>query len=340
MTSRPIRVLQPFRQLLPTTNPYIVMLHQSLERTPGVEPILFSYPRALRGGYDAVHLHWPETRLEGKSPARRLVRLALAYLYLLRLRLFRVPIVRTVHNLEPPSGLGRLDYAYLRLVDRWTTLRIVINETTPLPPGQPFVTILLGHYRDWFAEYATQDAVPGRVGYAGLVRRYKNVEGLIHAFRAAHTQDAKLSLVVAGKPSGEGLEADVRAAAAGDDAISLDLRFVDDAELVRVVSSSELVALPFHHMHNSSTALLALSLDRPVLVPDNESNRALAAEVGPGWVHVFEPEIDGADLRAAIAASREPRAAQPDLSRRGWDDAGRAHRDAYLRALQLRRGRA
>ncbi|MHB1490679.1 MAG: glycosyltransferase [Cellulomonas sp.] len=337
-SSRPIRVLQPFRELQPTTNPYIVMLHRALENTPGVEPLMFSYRRALCGGYDVVHLHWPETRLEGRTPLRRAVRRALAFAYLLRLRILRIPVVRTVHNLEHPAGLNGLDHLYLRLVDRWTTLRIVINEATPIPAGQPTSVILHGHYREWFAPYPSKPAVPGRLGYAGLVRRYKNVDGLVGAFREAHSQEADLSLLVAGKPSTAELEEEVRAAAGNDDAVTFELRFLDDADLVRVVTSSELVTLPYRHMHNSGAALLALSLNRPVLLPANPATRSLQREVGPGWVHLFNGELDGSDLVAALAAAREPRAAQPDLSRREWSQVGRAHRDAYARALLLRRG--
>jgi glycosyltransferase involved in cell wall biosynthesis len=335
-TVRPVRVLQPFSEILPTTNPYIAMLHRALEQTDGVEPLTFSYGRALRGGYDVVHMHWPETRLGGRTPVRRAARLALAYLYLCRVRLTRTPIVRTVHNLELPGGLSRLDYRYLRLVERWTTLHVLINETTP-PTGRPAVTILHGHYRDWFAPYAPEQPVVGRLGYAGLVRRYKNVVGLVTAFRAARERDPSLTLLVAGKPSGDDLETEIRRAAGAG--VEFDFRFLDDADLVKVVTSSELVVLPYRHMHNSGTVLLALSLDRPVLVPENDTNRALDEEVGPGWVLSFSGELDGAQLLDAVALSRKSRSARPDLSRREWADAGRAHRDAYLHAIALRASR-
>lgn len=339
MTSdEPIRVLEPYRRLLPTTNPYIAMLHRALEATPGVEPLRFSYPRALRGGYDVVHLHWPETRLEGRSPARRGARRLLAFAFLLRVRMGGIPIVRTLHNLDVPQGLTRLDYLYLRLVDRWTTLYIRLNETTPVPADRPSVTILLGHYRDWYAEQPRATTRPGRIAYAGLVRRYKNVVGLVRAFVDAHASDPGLSLTIAGKPSNDELAADIRQAAGDTPDVHLDLRFQDDDELVRVVTEAELVALPFLTMHNSSTILLALSLDRPVLVPRTEANELLANEVGPGWIQQFDGELTGDGLLSAVAAVRQPRTDSPDLSRRDWDLAGVAHRDAYAHALRLRRG--
>jgi len=337
VSERPIRVLQPFRELLPTTNPYIVMLHRSLETTPGVEPVLFSYRRALVGRYDVVHMHWPETRLGGRTRTRRAVRLAFAYLYLSRLRLSRTPIVRTVHNLERPSGLSRLDQGFLALVERWTTLEIVLNSRTPAR-GKPSVTIVHGHYRDWFEAAPRSVAIPGRIAYTGLVRRYKNVDGLITAFQAARALNPALTLLIAGKPSDKVIEAEVREARGDDDSVTLDLRFLDDEDLVGAITSSELVALPYRHMHNSGSALLALSLDRPVLVPANDVNADLAQEVGPGWVHQFADSLDETAIAGALRDSRTcgPR---PDLSGREWDDAGRAHAAAYAEAIRLRRRR-
>jgi hypothetical protein len=86
-------------------------------------------------------------------------------------------------------------------------------------------------------------------------------------------------------------------------------------------------------MHNSGAALLALSLGRPVLVPRNETNTRLAAEVGPAWVLMYEGEVTAEKLLRALADSaRTPPAEHPDLSAREWENAGRRHLDAYRMA--------
>ncbi len=64
------------------------------------------------------------------------------------------------------------------------------------------------------------------------------------------------------------------------------------------------MVLPYREMHNSGAALTALSLNRPVLVPDNEVNRELAEEVGPGWVFRYDGELTGRHLLDALAAHR------------------------------------
>ncbi|SOC47159.1 Glycosyltransferase involved in cell wall bisynthesis [Blastococcus aggregatus] len=333
----PFTVLQSFPEPRETTNPYVVMLRDALDRTPGVRVLTFSWRRALTARYDAFHAHWPEILVDGNGPLKKLVRQGLFVLFLLRLRLTRVPLVRTVHNLELPEGLTRRETVLLRWAERVTALRIRINETTELDGGTPVETVLHGHYREWYAPHPRRERRPGRLVFVGQVRRYKGVDSLVAAFR--ETADAGLSLRVAGRPTSEELADQLRGAAADDPRIGLSLSFLPDADLVAEVSEAELVVLPYREMHNSGGALAALSLGTPVLVPDNEVTRRLAAEVGAGWVHTFTPPLTGADLEGALAGLRtSPPAGRPDLARREWDGAGRAHLAAYRRARAALRG--
>ncbi|MGY1751791.1 glycosyltransferase [Blastococcus sp. SYSU D01042] len=333
---RPFTVLQSFPEPRETTNPYVVMLREALDRTPGAQVLTFSWRRALTARYDAFHAHWPEILVDGAGPVKKPVRQALFVVFLVRLRLTRVPLVRTVHNLELPEGLSRREVVLLRWAERVTSLRIRINGTTELAAGAPVETVLHGHYRDWYAPHPRRERRPGRLAFVGQVRRYKGVESLVAAFAA--TSDPDLTLRIAGRPTSEELADQLRAAAA-DPRISLSLQFLTDAELVAEVTEAELVVLPYREMHNSGGALAALSLGTPVLVPDNEATRDLAAEVGPGWVHTFTPPLTAADLEGTVARLRtSPPAAAPDLSRREWDGAGRAHLAAYRRARTALRG--
>jgi beta-1,4-mannosyltransferase len=338
LADRPIRVLQSFGAARPTTNPYIVMLGDCIEAEPGLELVRFSFRTALTGAYDVFHVHWPEILVDGHSPAKKLARQLLVAAFVARMRLRRTPVVRTMHNLERPDGISRRESWLLDRIDAATTLRIRLNDVSPVGRGQEAVTIPHGHYRSWFARHAAASATAGRVGFVGLVRRYKGVEGLIEAFRA--TAGPELSLRVAGKPSTVELGESLQTLAAGDPRISFLLRFLDDAELVDEVTRSQLVVLPYRFMHNSGATLAALSLDRPVLVPDTEVNRLLGEEVGEGWVLRFEGELTSEHLREALAATTPDRlSGSPDLAARDWDKAGAAHADAYRRALGLvRRG--
>lgn len=318
----------------PTSNPYNTLLMDAVAEQPGVTVLTFSWPRILFGRYDLFHVHWPEILVGGPVWWKRKVRQVLFVAVLVRLRLTRRPWVRTLHNLDLPSGITASERFLLRWAQRWTTSWIVINPTEEIPPGRTYDIALHGHYRPWYAKYPAHRAVPGRFGFFGLIRRYKNAAGLVRAFR--ETTDGDLSLKVCGKPSGADLAQEIRAAAGGDARITLVLDYLDEADLVAQVTDSELVVLPYPEMHNSGSVFAALSLDRPVLVPDNSVNQRLADEVGHDWVLMYSGDLTGRALEEAMARARDiAPGARPDLSLREWDVIARDHVKAYRRALAI-----
>jgi glycosyltransferase involved in cell wall biosynthesis len=320
-------------------NPYTLLLAESLRRIPGVVVLNFTWRTALFGRYDVFHVHWPEILVDGHSPLKRFVRQVFTLLFVARLAITRTPIVRTVHNIGLPTDIGWRQRRLLELIERRTTLRIRINSTTALPGSSPSATIPHGHFREWYSHHIPSDPVPGRFGYFGRIRRYKGVEALIEEFRAA--DDRTLSLRLGGYPSTPELAAGIAGLAEGDPRITFQFGFLSDAELVEIVTTSELVVLPYPQMHNSGSVLATLSLDRPLLVPDNRVNRLLSDEVGPGWVHTFTGTLSPDALVSALRSLREhPPTARPRLDAREWDDAAQAHLDAYRAAIAVLRPRS
>lgn len=327
-----VRVLLSFKEPHAQTNPYITQLRDSLASTSDVEPVCFTWRNALTGKLDVFHAHWPESLIEQRDIISTFGRRVLYGIFLARLRLQRIPIVRTVHNIALPAGISRFDMLLLKATERLTVVRILLNQFTPTPPGSTTVLIEHGHYRDWFAKYHREEPIPGRITFFGKIRRYKNVEGLVRAFRSLQNTDAT-SLHVLGTPSSAGLAESLLQIADHDPRITLAFRYVDDAELVKEVSESQLVVLPYPEMHNSGSVLAALSLNRPVLVPDNDFNRALSDEVGPGWVICYRGDLDTADLELGTAPCVSRSDESPNLSHREWRDAGERHLAAYRQAL-------
>ena len=333
---KPLVVQQSFPRPRPTTNPYIWMLAESIEAVPEVRLRYFTWRGALFGRYDVIHLHWPEILVSGQSPLKALLRQALTVLLVIKLELTRTPIVRTAHNLDLPQGISRRERALLRWIDRRTTLKIRLNELTQIDGRWGVATIPHGHYRDWFAKYPKPPAVAGRFGYFGLIRRYKGVDTLLRAF--AGVESASVSLAIGGKPSSQRLVAELTALAGKDSRVMLNLEFLSEEQIVAIVGSSQLVVLPYREMHNSGGALTALSLGRPVLVPANEVNRLLSAEMGEGWVYQFEGELTSKALADTLAEVEGRVVGElPNLARREWTEAGTLHVDAYRQAIALRR---
>lgn len=302
-----------------------------------VQVAYFSWSRALRGGYDVLHLHWPEFLLRSRSTRVRLGKRQAMRATLALARLRRIPIVRTVHNLHPHESSGPAEKRLLDRVDRATTTFIRLNPTTELEPWMRGVTILHGHYRDRFAAHERTERVPGRVLYFGIIRPYKNVERLIDVFAARERGASTLRIV--GSPSAE-LRAPIQARADASTGVSARLAFVPDPDLVAEIGAAELVVLPYAEMHNSGAALVALSLDRPILVPRTPSNSALSREVGPGWVHEYDGELtDDVLTRAMTAVADLDASDRPRLDGRDWSEVGRRHREVYLEAMRAARGR-
>ena len=327
----PLRVMESVPRIRPTTNPYIVQLISALRARTDISVQLFSFRRCIFGRYDVLHVHWPEVMLGGHRRLGRVARPLLTALCLLRTRLTRTAIVRTWHNTERPSGLSRLDHLLLDEFDRQTALVLRLNDTTEVPLDVPVATAPLGHYRDWYAGLPRLQSVPGRVAYVGLIRPQKGVDDLVAAFRGVRAPEATLS--VTGRPSTAELEGKIRGLAVDDPRIALKFGFVDEPEFVLTVTQAQLIVLPFRHMHNSSTVLAALSLERPVLVPDNAVNRALADEVGEGWIHTYSGAITAEALDSALQrVGDDARAARPQLDRRGWAEAATIHAEAFRRA--------
>lgn len=328
---RQIKVLMSFPSPGPRSNPFTWLLFDALRSCVDVE--YFSWKAAILGRYDVLHLHWPEITLRSGSPRKRPLRRFAFLLMLLRVRLGRPVLVRTLHNVRPHEKGARSERFLLTLCDRWTTRYIKLTDETPSPTAAPAATIPHGHYRD---AYPRADApvtpVPRRMLYFGLVRAYKGIEELIDLVSAAPDLDVELR--IAGWVVDAELGERVAAKSAADDRVTSLLRYLSAEELAAEIRQASLIAMPYIAMHNSGSALLALTLERPILVPANRITTALGAEVGPGWVHTFEPPLTVAALESALAAAAAPADAGPRLDRRDWHVIAQAHAAEYRKALE------
>lgn len=325
------RVMQSFGTPRQTTNPYIVMLDSALADEPGIEHLRFSWRTALTERYDVFHVHWGDTLLAGRHWWTRAGKRAAFALLLARLAALRIPVVRTVHNASAFAG-GRMDTALVRRLDARTAVEIVLTDTTPRTSAHTLPRELVphGHYVTWFADMPQHEPIPHRWGFVGLIKPYKGIEELLSAFTEAIDDGADLTLHIAGRSTDPDLTRAITAAVGPR--LSADLRYISEAEFAATVTESSAIVLPYRDMLNSGAALAALSLARPVLMPNNETNRALAAEVGPHWVELFDTAPTAEDLRALL--ERPLPSGRPDLTARDWTHTAAGHLNAYRRALR------
>jgi beta-1,4-mannosyltransferase len=305
---------------------------------PEVSITYRTWRSAFTGRYDVFHVHWPEFLVRAKNPLTSVGRGVLLLLLLARLKVGRVAIVRTLHNLAAHEDLeSRWQRWLLAVLHGQTTLFIRINPATELDTDAPVVTIPHGHYRDRFAAMDKRDPPPKRLLYFGLIRGYKGIDGVLDLVAAG--ADPELTLRIVGKPMSDAVVAQIRRAAEQDRRITARLQFVPDEDLVAEVTAAQVVVLPYREMHNSGAVLVALSLDRPVVVPRTAVNEALDDEVGPGWVFMYDGVLTAEVVDLALAASALRGRRPPDLRDRDWAAVGEGHYQAYLRAVSIARPR-
>jgi glycosyltransferase involved in cell wall biosynthesis len=167
------------------------------------------------------------------------------------------------------------------------------------------------------------------------VRRYKNVAGLVEAFVNMPQPDAQLAIV--GRLAPEALRDEIEAARAGDERVHLRLAAATPEEVVSWHAAADVVVLPYatESSLNSGAALLALSLDRPVVIPDGPSARELREQVGGEWVIPVKGDLP--DFLAAALAAPAPSRTRPSLDQLDWTRLARQTLAAYELALARRR---
>ncbi|NQU36265.1 MAG: glycosyltransferase [Actinobacteria bacterium] len=329
-THNDFTVLESFKEPTSTTNPYIVMLLRSLRNQCNV--MTFSWRGALTEHYDVFHVHWPEILLHSDRPTRRTARRGAFGVLLLRLRLKKTPVVRTMHNLAPHEDVRPVDRWLLRRLDALTTSWIRLNGQTPSSPEMDVSTILHGHFRDWFTYPPRMQPEPSRLLFFGLIRPYKGVVELVSAF--AETTNPDFTLVIVGRSTSPELSDSIVRATGGDTRITLRLEHIDDDSLAQEIAGASLVVLPYTQLHNSAAAINALSLDRPTLVPRTPTTTELVQEVGPDWVRQYDGPISAEILENELAGSTGLDEYPPDLSARDWDAVASEHLTVFNRAVQ------
>lgn len=328
-------------------NPFLGLLRDALLEL-GVRTSDFTPSAALRQRFDVVHVHWPERILEG-SPTVKVVRRALLFLVLMWWQRRRGAVmVWTVHNLAPHEEARPARWfwrRFLGLLDGVVSLTSAglphIRERFPALDRTPIEIVRHGHYRDAYPSPPDRATARHRLGlpgdgtvlaFVGLIRPYKNVLGLLEAFRTINDRNAVLLL--AGQPLDDRLGDEVRCAAGRDRRVRLQLGFLDPAEVATLVAAADLVVLPFTEVFNSGSALLALSLDRPVLVPATPTMQELAEQVGDGWVQRYEGRLDGERVESALeAVQARPRPQRPLLDPVAWSEVA-AQTYAFYRRLR------
>jgi beta-1,4-mannosyltransferase len=307
------------------SNPYNWMLYREVSSL-GVQVEEFLPLRLLRGRYDIWHLHWPESLLNERHLLPALVKIVSLLGLVDVARAKGIKVVWSVHNLRAHEGFHpRMERwfwrAFIRRLDGYIALSEAGNVSAlkrfPTLRKVPGFVIPHGHYRGEYPDRVTREEARSRLGlsptdqvlaFIGNIRPYKGVPRLVRAFRKL--TDPEAVLIVAGEPWLAELSQEIEAAAAGDLRIRLFLHFIPDEEVQWYLRAADLVVLPYKDILNSGSALLALSFDLPILVPDKGAMGELQGQVGEEWVLTYTDDLTSKVLREGLERALRVRSEQ------------------------------
>ena len=326
--------------------PYNALLYSAL-RELGVRVEEFTKQKILLGGVDVWHVHWPDSLIEIDNPISAWLTAQEYYGLFKVARLRRVKIIWTIHDLVPHDVVyPRLELPFwdnfIRRVDgaialTRTGLEMARERYSCLREVPSFV-IPHGDLRQAYPRTVSRDEARRALGipsgeflitFFGQLRPYKNVPRLIEAFR--EFDDPAAHLFVCGRLSKRiDVGSDILKAAAEDPRIHLVLRYIEAEEIQIYLTAADLVVLPYAEILNSGSAILGLSFDRPLLVPDMGALSELRQSVGQEWVQTYRGDINARTLREAVAWVRRcPRAPKAPLHEFEWKPIGEQTLAAY-----------
>ncbi|MGC0368426.1 glycosyltransferase [Microbacterium sp. SLBN-111] len=332
-----IRVLHTVYPPSDQGNPFASLLIDAV--SDETDSSYFSWRAAFLRRWDVVHFQWPEKFFVGRSGAVAAAKRLRFRAWMQVLRWRRTAIVWTIHNLathEDPGAEAARELSRLeRRVDRY----VVLNPAVEVPLSAPADIIPHGHYRSLIPDEVRTEPRGTRVLYFGFIREYKNVPALVRAFVSSGLDREGVDLRVVGRPhSRELAEAVETAAEDSTGGVSIRLEAVPDRALYQEIADSSVVILPYADLYNSGVLIMALSMERPVVVPRTPATEYYREQFGGDWIFLYEPPLDGPSLREVSRRAMDvPIRGRLDLARLDWSALAASYVDTYRRAIEARR---
>jgi beta-1,4-mannosyltransferase len=296
-------------------NPYQKLLIAQLEKlgvsvseeSPSVRRLLF------RGRPHVIHLQNIRPFLTSRRAMVSLARIGLFALRLLIARGMRARIVWTAHDLTNPNGKHPFIDRLATMVVARVAHEVIVHDETAASrviraawvSRRTVHVIPHGSYAGYYPNTITRTDARAALKIAegdtvfllfGSMRRYKGVLELIRAFQRVRATRARL--VLAGRPSGVGLEAEIRAEAADDDRISLHLRTIPDADVQVYMNAADAAVFPYSRVLTSGAVVLAKSFGKACIV-------ASGSGVDEDGALLYDPHDENALTRALESAAED-----------------------------------
>jgi beta-1,4-mannosyltransferase len=299
-------------------NPYNALLYRDIE-IAGHRVSEYSHKTAITKQYDIIHLHWPDGYIDVANWVKVIQRALLLAIIIMVSKIKRAKLVWTVHNLEPhdahhPKFSQWFLKQFTAVCDgfifltkegskKFATIYPDVNISTDYRKKKRTAIIPHGHYRDSYPPPITQLAAKKSLGipkdksvllFLGMIKPYKNCDGLIREFLKAELQNTVL--VIAGKVSTAEHQRKLEMLAANQPNILMRLHFIPDSDLAFYMSAADKVILPYKSILNSGALLLALSFNKAVIAPRLGAFIDLYEELGSKWIGIYDGDLNAEKL--------------------------------------------
>jgi beta-1,4-mannosyltransferase len=326
-------------------NPYNALLYRELQQLD-VTVTEYSHLKALRNHADIVHYHWPDGDINRPGLGKSLERMLLLAAAVCLLKLKGTKIIWTAHNTAPHDARRpRLSRLFMQWFVRRCDGFIFMSEANKaaffqhfqVSPKSQHAIIPHGHYRSCYPAAIDQAEAKQQLGLApnkkvllfiGMIKPYKNIDGLMHAFAKTELDDYQL--VIAGTTHSAPPELGDTLHSLKNSNTHLFLRFIPDEELHIFMSAADVVILPYKAILNSGALLLALSYNRPVIAPHMGAVAELQKALGQEWIYSYHGSLAPANLTQALnSLETSVRPTQCPLDNYSWDKLARDTRHFY-----------
>lgn len=345
---RPLRVLVP--QLAPGTaagNPELRLLYDAMLLQEDVVVQPFSRWSAVRQKWDITHFYWPEWSIKRNRGGLLMLLDACIFFAVLRWMKARgTKVVWSLNNLLPhePDRRGLIDWfihAFARRVDHLTCSSQTLLEEFlleyPILRGTDVCIHPSSHYKGVYpddapskAEARTRLGLPANATVLlslGMLRRYKNTRHLIRCFKEFAATRPDAFLLIAGPTLDDHFISQLQGEARGHDRIRIDLKYVEPQEMQYYLRAADCLVWPAIFPGNSSTVMVALSYDCPVLVPFRGAFVEMQEALGRRWVRTYQGGLRADVLSIAVEPAPPGSIDLPD--RYSWDAAATEYLRVY-----------
>jgi len=274
-----------------STNPYQDLLYSEVSDPYRVVYADFDYALKLVEQENApgtiFHLHWPEVIFAGARDRLLLFR-AREKEFFAKLTRFKQAggiFYWTVHNKQAHTPIFLEDErAYYQKLINYADRVLVHSEPAVRSLQEIYkldenkvVVIEHGNFKTAYPNEISKQDARIQLGLAeddvvftflGQLRPYKGIEQLTSAFQRLLSIEPRARLVIAGAASWPTQKGYWQQRAKLLDGMHVFEEFIPDNELQLYMNAADFVALPYTDILTSGSAQLAISYDRPVIIPD------------------------------------------------------------------------